>query len=133
MLGPPLLVEGDGAIDEAGRAEAALQSVVGHEGALHRVQIIGAMVLNRLHVAADDILDRQQATGHRPAVHQDRARAAGTSAASELGPGQPQLPAQQLDQRLVAMLDVQLVIAAVNRRLNHWLFSRILDRNYRMF
>ncbi len=71
-----------------------------------------------LDLLADHRLRRHKATGHRRAVDQHGAGAAYSGPADQLGAGQVQLVAQEIDeQRLVGDLD--LLAAAVNRQFGH--------------
>jgi hypothetical protein len=88
-----------GAHHHAGRAEAALQAVAFAEGFLHRVQRAGSgEALNGGHGGAVG-LDREDiARLDRPAIQVDRAGAALRGVAADVGAGQAQLFAQELDQ-----------------------------------
>ena len=109
VAGLPLLDQADRAHDLAGRAEAALQAVMGDEGGLHRMQLIAARdALDGEDVGAV-VADRQrQARIDAPAVDQHRAGAALAAVASLLGAGQVEALAQQVEQRdaRVVQLDV---------------------------
>ena len=85
----PVVMEGSGFHDIAGRAEAALQRVVRHEGLLHRMQSGGAYAFDRDQRFAAGCLRRQQAAHDGRAVEQHGAGAADAGAADELGAGEP--------------------------------------------
>ena len=102
--GPPGVVEGRRLDDEARGAEPALQRVERHEGALNGMQFDGADALDRGHAPARGGFRRQEAARDRNAVEQDRAGAADAGAADELGPGQAQCVAQDIDQERLGIV-----------------------------
>ncbi len=96
----PAPVEGDRLVDEPGCAEPELQRVAGDEGALHWVQPAHRSVaLDGDHLAAIEPLCREEAAHHGLAIHEDRAGAAHSAAAHELGPGQRGGVADDVDGR----------------------------------
>ena len=102
--GPPGVVEGGRLDDEARGAEPALQRVERHERALNGMQFDGADALDRGHAPAGGGFRRQEAARDRNAVEQDRAGAADAGAADELGPGQAQCVAQDIDQERLGIV-----------------------------
>ena len=104
--------------DHAGRAEAALQAVILAEGLLHRMQLLAVgEALDGEHVGAVR-LHRQHGAGlDRLAVDMDDAAAALRGVAADMGAGQPQDLAQELDQQR-ARLDGGVDGFAVHRQRN---------------
>ena len=97
--GPPGIVEGAGLDDEARGAEPALQAVERHEGALHGMQSPRANPLDGGDRLAGDGFDRQQAAHDRRAIEEHRTGAADARPAYELGSGEPELIAQDVDEQ----------------------------------
>ena len=92
-----------------GRAEAALQRVVRHEGPLHRMQFRRRRCLRPWSIGfARGGLRRHQAAHDRRAVDQHRAGAADAGAADELGSGQAERVAQDIDQQRVGIVGERL-------------------------
>src|SRR5258707_7183716 len=88
----------DGRDDHAGRAEAALKTVVLVEGLLHRVELVaGSEALDGGDAGAGDLDGERGARLHRDAIDQHQAGAALRSVAADVGAGQPELLAQHLD------------------------------------
>ena len=89
VAGLAFLDQADRAHDLAGRAEAALEAVMGDEGGLHRMQLVAVRdALDGQHVGAV-VADRQrQARIDAPPVDQHRAGAALAAVAALLGAGQ---------------------------------------------
>ena len=99
-LPAPAVVEGDRLDHEPRRAVAALQRVVGDERPLHRMQVRPEALDGRERTALERGR-RQQAARDRHAVEQHGAGAADALAADELGPGQAEPVAQDLDRGLL--------------------------------
>ena len=116
--GPPGVVEGGRLDDEARGAEPALQRVEGHEGALNGVQFVRADAFDRGHALARGGFRRQEAARDRRAIEENRAGAADAGAADELGPGQSQLIAQDIDQERLGVVR-QGRVAAVDQGAGH--------------
>ena len=101
---PPSVVERLGLDDEAGRAEAALQRVQRHEGALHGMQFSAADPLDGRDRPARRRLRRHEAACDRLAVHEHGASAADAGAADELGPGQAEPVAQGVGEHEIVVV-----------------------------
>ena len=87
-----------------GRAEAALQAVAAHEALLHRVE--DAVLLEALDGAdlvAAGHRGQHRAGLHRLAVQPGHAGAAVAGVAPPVGPGEPELVAQEVDQQHPAL------------------------------
>ena len=103
----------------AGRAVTALQPVLGHEAGLQRVQrAVLLQALDRHELLAVGLHREHRARLHRAAVHEHGAGAAVRGVAADVGAGQPQILAEQVDQQQ-ARLDVGLVLLAVDGELDH--------------
>jgi hypothetical protein len=102
--GAPAIVECGGLDDEARRAEPALQAIMRHEGLLDRMQLAFANAFDRRHRLVGRGLRGQEAACHRRAVEQYGAGAADAGAAHELGPGQAEAVADDVDQKLIAVV-----------------------------
>ena len=86
-----------------GRAEAALEAVMLLERGLHRVQraVLGE-AFDRGHIGAVRRQREHRAGLHALAVHMDRARAALAGVAANMGAGEPQIVADEIDQQRAA-------------------------------
>ena len=94
----------DGAHHHAGRAEAALQRMMLAEHRLHRVQraVGGGQPLDRGDVRALGLQRQHRAGLYRVAVHMHDAGAALAGVAADMGAGQAEMFAQQLDEQRAA-------------------------------
>src|SRR6266849_5034174 len=107
--------------DHAGRAEAALQTVLLPEALLDRVQLaVLGEPFDRHDVGAVGLDGEHVARLHRLAVHDDRAGAALARVAAHVGPGQPDVLSDVVDEQQ-ARLDLVGDRLAVDRHL-HWQF-----------
>ena len=100
----PAVVKRRGLDDEARRAEAALQGVVRHEGLLHRMQPCGADAFDRRHVRVRGRSRRHQAAHGGLAVDQHGAGAADAGPADQLGAGEVERVAHDVDQQRVRIV-----------------------------
>ena len=100
----PGIVKRRGLDDEARRAEAALQGVVRHEGLLHRVQPCGADAFDRRHVRVRGRARRHQAAHGGLAVDQHGAGAADAGPADQLGAGEVERVAHDVDQQRIGIV-----------------------------
>src|SRR5690606_6126589 len=108
----------DRAHDHAGRAEAALQAVVLAERGLHRVQLaVLGQTLDRGHLGALRPRRQHGADLDRLAVDVDRAGAALAGVAADVGAGQIEVLAQELDEE-GARLDLARHCLTVHRHGN---------------
>ena len=89
--------------DKAGRAEAALQSVVRHERLLHRVQPGCSDSLDGYQRFVGGRLRRQKATHDGRAVEQDGTGAADPGAADQFGAGEAGV-ADNIDQQRIRVI-----------------------------
>ena len=81
------------------RARAALRAAAREEGGLERGEAVGrAQALDRLDAPALRLAGGDEARAHLLAVEPDRARAAVAGVAADLGPGEPEVLAQDVDQ-----------------------------------
>src|SRR5512135_2235259 len=99
----PVVVEGSCFDNEPWRAEAALQRVERHERALDRMQCRSRDALDRGDAPARRGLCRHQTAHDGDAVDQYGAGDADTRAADELGPGQAQPTAQDIDEKRIGL------------------------------
>ncbi len=104
--------------DLARLAVAALGHVLGRPGLLHRVAAVGRQALDGGDLFPDRVLHRQDAGARRHPVDLHRAGAALGDAAAELGAGQPDLVAQDPEQRRVG-LDVEVVAPSIDGEGDH--------------
>ena len=97
--GTPALIKGDRLDNETRRAKSALERVVRHESALHGMQP-RAEPLDRRHRTPAHLRDGHEARVDELAVDEHGARATLALAAPLLGPGQREVLAQKVEQRL---------------------------------
>src|SRR6056297_1180049 len=111
-----LLEQAGGRHHHARRAVAALETVVLHEGLLHRVQrsVSGGHAFDGAHLLAVGLDGQHGATLHRLAVEVDGAGAARRRVAADVGSGEPDVFADVLHQQ-GARLHVVRVLGAVDR------------------
>lgn len=101
---PPPVMEGDGLDDEARRTETALQGVERDERLLHRMQLRCSNALDRRDSLAGCRVRRREAAHHRHPVEQDGAGPAHSAAADELGAGEAEVVARDLDQQCIGVV-----------------------------
>src|SRR5437660_4666394 len=100
--------------EEPGRAEAALQAVVLHEGALEHGKLIARREpLDRADRLADGLHGKHEARAHRRAIDQHRARAAHAVLAADVGAGETAVLTDRIGERAPG-LDTDRVVAAVD-------------------
>ncbi len=126
----------DGGHEHARGAEPALQSVAVAEGLLERVQ--GAFAVGQpfdgLEVSTLGLNGEHQAGPGRTLIDQDRAGAAHTVFAAEVGAGQPEMLPERVGQG-DPRLDVDLAVFAVDREghsgwlVDHWLLDTGLPKS----
>jgi hypothetical protein len=100
MRGAPGIVEYDRFDNETGRAEAALQCIVRHEGALHGVQPVGAESLDGSHPTAGNRGARYEAADSGLSVDRHGAGPTYACAADKLGSGETVMIAKHVDKGL---------------------------------
>ena len=101
--------QADRAHDLAGRAEAALQSVMRDERRLHRMQLVAPCdALDGEDVGAVVAYRQRQAGIGPPPIDQHRAGAALAAVASLLGAGQVQTLAQEIEQRDAGIIEIDV-------------------------
>ena len=99
---------------EAGRTEAALQSVMRDEGALQRMQVVGrAEPLNGPDFPPLRLHGKHQAGARRLIVEDHRAGAADPMLAADMRAGLPAIVTDRIDQGL-ARLDPDGVVATID-------------------
>ena len=99
---------------KARRAEAALQAMMIHEGALHRMQLVAVREpLDGADLLAVGLHGKHQAGAHRLAVDDHGAGAADAVLAADMGAGLPAILADRIGQR-APRLDRDRVLAAVD-------------------
>ena len=102
--------------DHARRAEAALQAVIVAERRLHRMQLVAlGEAFDGGDVGAVGLTDQHGAGLDRPAVDMHDAGAALAGVAADMGAGQAQMLAQQMDKQ-GAVLDIGRDRLAVHRQ-----------------
>lgn len=100
VAGLRLAHHADGAHDLAGRAEAALKTVMGDEGGLHGMQLVAARDAFDGEDVGTVVADGEREAGiDALAVDEDGAGAALTAVASLLGSGQIEALTQEIEQR----------------------------------
>src|SRR5207253_6806431 len=114
--------EGARGHDHAGRAIAALRSLLGDEGGLERIGAIrGAEALDGDHVLARHRARGGDAGADRAPTHEDGAGAALGETAAEMSARQPQVIAEHVEQGHVRISRLDLPVSAVDsqRQLCH--------------
>src|SRR5580704_2092695 len=102
--------------EEAGRAEAALQPMVLHEGALKDGELLArGQALDRADRLSGGLHREHQAGAHRRAVDQHRAGAAHAVLAADMGAGLAAILADRVHQG-APRLDANRMVAAVDRQ-----------------
>ena len=118
----------DRAHDLARRAVAALQTVMGDEGRLHRMQIFAlGKTFDRDDVRSVQAGGQGQAGIDAPAIHQHGAGAALAAIAPFLGARQPEPLTQEIEQRHARIVDRNGALLAVNGQADgeHWVLHAV--------
>ena len=104
--------------EKPGGTEAALQGVVVPERLLQRMQFVAVgQALQRLDVGPIRLDREQQARPHAFAIYDDRARAAHTVFAAQMGRGQPEVVPEEIGQQ-PPRFDRAFVLPAVHANAN---------------
>ena len=106
----------ESAHDLAGRAEAALESVMRDEGGLHGMQLLAARHAFDGRDRRTVVRDRQrEARIDTPAIDQDGAGAALAAIAALLGAGQVETFAQEVEERDARIVELDVPPHAIHR------------------
>src|SRR5205085_6562628 len=118
LFAAPAVAERHCLYDEARRAESALQRIVRHKGLLYRMQFCGANALDRRHGLILNRTRGHQTAYDRRAIDQHGAGAADAGPADELGAGQVELTAHNIDEQRVGIIG-EGCFAAIDRHRTH--------------
>jgi hypothetical protein len=104
--------------DDAAQAESALSGLLFDESALDRVRVLGrSQSFEGFDLGSIHAFDRRDAGADGPAIHDNRAGAALSQAAAELGPTQLEVVAENVKKRR-RRIHIQGVGATVDRQGN---------------